>query len=56
VTVPDEVSAVIERWPQRAQRLFVELMEDASSELQQELVQRAVLAGHTPGEVHAFAD
>lgn len=54
--VPDEVEAVLEGWSPRARKLFKELMEDASSELQQELVQRAVLAGHTPGEVHAFAD
>jgi hypothetical protein len=54
--VPDEVQAVLDRWAAKGRRVFDELMEDASSELQRELVQRAVLAGHTPGEVHAFAD
>jgi hypothetical protein len=54
--VPDEVQAVLDRWTAKGRRVFGELMEDAGSELQRELVQRAVLAGHTPGEVHAFAD
>lgn len=56
MTVPDEVQAVIDGWSPRGRKIFKELMEDASSELQQELVQRAILAGHTIGEVHAFAD
>lgn len=51
-----ELEAILDRWTPRSRKLFDELMEDATSELQQELVQRAVLAGHTPGEVHAFAD
>jgi hypothetical protein len=54
--VPDEVQAVLDRWTAKGRRVFDELMEDAGSELQRELVQRAVLAGHSPGEVHAFAD
>jgi hypothetical protein len=54
--VPEEVQAVLERWSAKGRRVFTELMEDAGSELQRELVQRAVLAGHSPGEVHAFAD
>jgi hypothetical protein len=56
VRLPDEVEAVLDAWSARGKKLFRELMEDATSELQQELVQRAMLAGHTPGEVHAFAD
>ncbi|MBM4779072.1 MAG: hypothetical protein GQE15_15305 [Archangiaceae bacterium] len=56
MTVPDEVQAVLDGWSARGRKIFQELMEDASSELQQELVQRAILAGHTTGEVHAFAD
>lgn len=56
MTLPPEIEAALEAWPERRRTQFVELMEDATSELQQELVQRAVLAGHTPGEVHAFAD
>ncbi|MCA3014086.1 MAG: hypothetical protein INH41_17025 [Myxococcaceae bacterium] len=54
--VADDVGAVLDGWTARGRRLFDELMEDAGSELQRELVQRAVLAGHSPGEVHAFAD
>lgn len=52
----EECLAQLERWPLRPRRLFDELLEDAGSELQRELLQRAVAAGHTPGEVHAFAD
>src|SRR5262249_54563602 len=33
-----------------------ELLEDAPSEMQRELLNRAVAAGHSPAEVHAFAD
>jgi hypothetical protein len=43
-------------WPKRARELFKELIEDASTEMQRELLQRAVAAGHTPAEIHAFAD
>ncbi len=43
-------------WPAKARALFQELVEDAQSEMQRELLQRAVAAGHTPAEIHAFAD
>lgn len=56
IDVPPEVDAVVRRWSPRAQEIFSELMEDAPTELQRELVQRAVLAGHAANEVHAFAD
>lgn len=46
----------LEHWPARARSLFLELLEDAPSELQREFLQRAVAAGHTASEVHAFAD
>lgn len=52
----DEAQAQLERWSKRSQALFAELLEDAGSDLQRELLQRAVAAGHTPKEVHAFAD
>ncbi len=48
----DKLSA----WPVKSRALFKELVEDAPSELQRELLQRAVAAGHTPAEIHAFAD
>ncbi len=54
--VPDDVQAMLERWTSRGRALFAEVMEDAGSDLQREFVHRAVLAGHTAGEVHAFAD
>jgi hypothetical protein len=52
----DEVRAALGRWPAKARALFDELLEDAASELQREFLHRAVAAGHTPAEVHAFAD
>jgi len=52
----EEAQGRVHAWPQRAQALFKELLEDAVSELQREFIQRSVVAGHTPAEVHAFAD
>ena len=52
----NEVRERLERWPARSRALFVELLEDAPSELQREFLQRTVAAGHSPAEVHAFAD
>jgi hypothetical protein len=46
----------VDAWSARARALFTELLEDAPSELQRELLNRAVAAGHTSAEVHAFAD
>jgi hypothetical protein len=54
--ISDEAREQLERWSSQARRLFIELLEDAGSELQRELLQRAVAAAHTPAEVHAFAD
>lgn len=54
--VSDEALEQLDRWPAKARRLFDELLEDAGSDLQRELLQRAVAAAHTPPEVHAFAD
>lgn len=51
-----EAQTELTRWPTRAKRLLGELLDDAASALQQELLQRAVAAGHSPNEVHAFAD
>jgi hypothetical protein len=51
-----EARTHLERWPDRARKLFGELLDDAGSDLQRELLQRAVAAGHTAAEVHAFAD
>lgn len=46
----------VDAWPVAAQQLFAELWEDAPSELQRELLSRAVAHGHSIAEVHAFAD
>ncbi len=51
-----EAEAQLARWPSRARVLFSELLADAGTALQRELLQRAVAAEHTPNEVHAFAD
>ncbi len=56
VALSDEVRTALGRWPARGRALFDELIEDAASDLQREFLQRAVAAGHTPAEVHAFAD
>lgn len=52
----EDAELQLSTWPQRARSLFKELLEDASSDLQRELLMRSVAAGHTPAEVHAFAD
>jgi hypothetical protein len=52
----NEVREHLERWPSKERALFVELLEDAPSELQREFLQRTDAAGHSPPEVHAFAD
>ncbi len=52
----EEAKEKLNAWPSKARALFKELVEDAASELQRELLQRAVAAGHSPAEMHAFAD
>ncbi len=54
--VSDDARDQLHAWPRKSRELFQELMEDAGSELQREFLQRAVAAGHTAAEVHAFAD
>lgn len=54
--ISSEARAQLERWPAKARTLFEELVEDAASDLQRELLERVLLAGHSSGEVHAFAD
>ena len=52
----EEALEKLEGWSAQARQLFEELVEDAASEMQRELLQRAVAAGHSPAEIHAFAD
>lgn len=54
--ISDEAQDQLDQWPPTARVLFTELLEDAGSDLQRELILRAVASAHTPGEVHAFAD
>jgi hypothetical protein len=46
----------LERWAPNQRQLLAELLEDAGTDLQREFLDRAIAAGHTPAEVHAFAD
>jgi hypothetical protein len=52
----DAARRQLDTWPLRSRSLFGELLEDAPSELQRELLTRALLAGHSAAELHAFAD
>lgn len=51
-----EVESLLEGWSAEERGLFEELVEDARSDLQREMILRVVAARHTPAEVHAFAD
>ncbi|MFZ5443959.1 MAG: hypothetical protein ACOZQL_28405 [Myxococcota bacterium] len=55
-SLSDEALEQLQQWSAKARALFDELLDDAGSDLQRELLQRAVAAAHTPAEVHAFAD
>lgn len=55
-SVSEPVQRQLDHWPSKARALFQELLEDAPSDLQRELLSRALLAGHSPAELHAFAD
>lgn len=52
----DEAAAQLALWPSDLRQLFDELMDDARSDLQRELLHRVVMTGHSLAEVHAFAD
>ncbi|MBL8951129.1 MAG: hypothetical protein JNK82_10155 [Myxococcaceae bacterium] len=54
--VSAEASSRLDVWPERSKHLFTELLEDAANDMQRELLNRAVAAGHSAAEVHAFAD
>lgn len=51
-----EVDALLEGWTPSERTLLEELVEDAGSEVQREMIHRVVVARHTAAEVHAFAD
>jgi hypothetical protein len=46
----------LDDWPRRDRELFREQLQDAASDLQRELLLRALLAGHAIAELHAFSD
>ncbi|MBK7863039.1 MAG: hypothetical protein IPJ65_31410 [Archangiaceae bacterium] len=54
--VSAEARKTVDGWPETSRGLFSELLEDAPTDLQRELLNRAVAAGHSAAEVHAFAD
>lgn len=54
--VSEDALVQLDAWPKGARALLDELLEDAGSDLQREFIVRAIAAGHTPPEVHAFAD
>ncbi len=47
---------LLEGWTVRERKLFFEVLEDAGTELQRDLIQRAAAARHTAAEIHAFSD
>ena len=51
-----EALGQLETWAPTQRQQLAEWLEDAGSELQREFLDRAISAGHTPAEVHAFAD
>jgi hypothetical protein len=46
----------LSEWPREHRARFDELIEDAASDLQREMLQRALSCGHALSELHAFAD
>jgi hypothetical protein len=54
VTVESEEE--LEGWSRADRQLFAELLADAGSEMQRELLRRALAAGHQAHELHSFAD
>src|SRR5262249_1304631 len=54
--VSAEARSQVDAWGEKSRALFNELLEDAPSDMQRELLNRAVAAGHSAAEVHAFAD
>lgn len=54
--VSSEARSKVDGWAEKSRGLFTELLEDAPTDMQRELLNRAVAAGHSAAEVHAFAD
>lgn len=54
--VSSEARRAVDGWAEKSRGLFAELLEDAPTDLQRELLNRAAAAGHSAAEVHAFAD
>ncbi len=55
-TLSRDALSQLTRWTPRAKKLLNDLLNDAPSGMQKELLQRSVAAGHTPNEIHKFAN
>jgi len=51
-----EAQQHLDSWDEDDLQLFLELLEDAGTELQREMLNRAVAMGHSPTELHSFGD
>ena len=51
-----EAQQHLDGWDEDDLQLFLELLEDAGTELQREMLNRAVAMGHSPTELHSFGD
>lgn len=51
-----EAQQHLDSWEEDDLQLFLELLEDAGTELQREMLNRAVAMGHSPTELHSFGD
>jgi hypothetical protein len=56
LALSEEARERLSEWPRDHRGRFEELIEDAASDLQREMLQRAVSCGHSLSELHAFAD
>ncbi len=51
-----DIRAQVATWLPKSRALLNELLEDATSDLQREMIVRSISVGHSPAEIHAFAD
>jgi hypothetical protein len=56
LTLSEDARERLSEWPPAHRARFAELVEDASSDLQREMLHRALSCGHPIPELHAFAD
>lgn len=51
-----QAARVLDAWDPQDQEQFQEILEDAATDLQRELIRRSLVARHPLAELHAFAD